>query len=80
MTKTRGNLRKVIFDSDTASDDAIALLYALDHFELLGVTIVAGNVKYENQVKNALYTLEQFAPDVPVYLGRDAQSWEGGGP
>jgi len=69
LTKTRGKLRKVIFDSDTASDDAIALLYALDHFEVLGVTIVAGNVKYENQVKNALYTLEQFAPDVPVYLG-----------
>jgi purine nucleosidase len=62
-------MRKVIFDSDTASDDTIAMLYALDHFDVLGVTIVAGNVRYENQVKNALYTLENFAPDVPVYLG-----------
>ena len=62
-------MRKAIFDSDTASDDMIAMLYALDHFEVLGITIVAGNVKYENEVRNALYTLELFGYDVPVYLG-----------
>jgi len=62
--------RKVIIDSDTASDDTIAILLASRYFELLGVTIVAGNVKYENQVKNALFTLEYIGrDDVPVYLG-----------
>ena len=62
-------MRKAIFDSDTASDDMIAMLYALDHFEVLGITIVAGNVRFEHEVRNALYTLELFGYDVPVYLG-----------
>ena len=62
-------MRKAIFDSDTASDDMIAMLYALDHFEVLGITIVAGNVRFEHEVRNALYTLELFGYDIPVYLG-----------
>ncbi|MBB5253434.1 nucleoside hydrolase [Sulfurisphaera ohwakuensis] len=63
-------MRKAIFDTDTASDDAIALMLALDYFEVLGVTIVAGNVKFENEVSNALFTLEYLnKPDIPVYLG-----------
>ncbi|QIW24911.1 nucleoside hydrolase [Sulfolobus sp. S-194] len=63
-------MRKAIFDTDTASDDAIALMLALDYFEVLGVTIVAGNVKFENEVSNALFTLEYLnKSDIPVYLG-----------
>lgn len=62
--------RKVIFDSDTASDDAIALMLALDFFDVVGVTIVAGNVKFENEVNNALFTLEYLGKeDIPVFLG-----------
>ncbi|TRM85925.1 nucleoside hydrolase, partial [Sulfolobus sp. C3] len=65
-------MRKVIIDSDTASDDTIAILLASRYFDLLGVTIVAGNVKFENQVKNALFTLEYIGrSDVPVYIGAD---------
>ncbi|BBL46783.1 nucleoside hydrolase [Metallosphaera sedula] len=64
--------RKVIVDSDTASDDTIAILLASRLFDLLGVTIVAGNVKYDHQVRNALFTLEYIGKeDVPVYLGQD---------
>jgi Inosine-uridine nucleoside N-ribohydrolase len=63
------NLRKVVFDSDTASDDAIAMILAHKKFDVVGVTIVAGNVRFENQVKNALFTLEYFGFDTPVYLG-----------
>ncbi|BCS92932.1 Pyrimidine-specific ribonucleoside hydrolase RihA [Metallosphaera sp. J1] len=64
--------RKVIVDSDTASDDTIAILLASRLFDLLGVTIVAGNVKYQDQVRNALFTLEYIGKkDVPVYLGQD---------
>jgi purine nucleosidase len=63
-------IRKAIIDSDTATDDTIAILIALKYFKLLGVTIVAGNVEFEDQVKNALYTLEYFGADnVNVYLG-----------
>ena len=62
--------RKVIFDTDTASDDTIALMLSLDFFDVVGVTIVAGNVKYEYEVENALFTLEYLGrEDVPVYLG-----------
>ncbi|WP_338603874.1 nucleoside hydrolase [Sulfolobus tengchongensis] len=62
--------RKVILDSDTASDDTIAILLASKYFELLGVTIVAGNVDYNQEVKNALFTLEYIGrQDVPVFLG-----------
>ncbi len=65
-------MRKVIIDSDTASDDTIAILLASRYFDLLGVTIVAGNVKFENQVRNALFTLEYIGrSDVPVYIGAD---------
>ncbi|MFP3065093.1 MAG: nucleoside hydrolase [Sulfolobus sp.] len=62
--------RKVIFDTDTASDDTIALMLSLEFFDVVGVTIVAGNVKYENEVNNALFTLEYLnREDVPVFLG-----------
>ncbi|AHC50574.1 nucleoside hydrolase [Sulfolobus acidocaldarius SUSAZ] len=62
--------RKVIFDSDTASDDIIALMLASDFFEVKGVTIVAGNVKFENEIRNALFTLEYSGlSDIPVFVG-----------
>ena len=63
-------MRKVVFDTDTASDDAIALMLALDFFEVVGVTVVAGNVSFEHEVNNALFTLEYLGrSEVPVYLG-----------
>ncbi|EZQ01714.1 MULTISPECIES: nucleoside hydrolase [Acidianus] len=61
--------RVAIIDSDTASDDTIAIILASRFFELKGITIVAGNVNYENQVRNALFTVEYFKLNVPVYLG-----------
>ncbi|MEM0175273.1 MAG: nucleoside hydrolase [Metallosphaera sp.] len=64
--------RKVLIDSDTASDDTIAIMLSSRLFELLGVTIVAGNVEFKDQVRNALFTLEYInREDVPVYLGFD---------
>lgn len=62
-------MRRVVFDSDTASDDSIAILYAHKKFRVEAVTIVSGNVSFEHQVRNALFTLEYFGFDTPVYLG-----------
>lgn len=62
-------MRRVVFDSDTASDDSIAILYAHKKFRVEAVTIVSGNVSFEHQVRNALFTLEYFGLDTPVYLG-----------
>ncbi|WP_018932979.1 nucleoside hydrolase [Gracilibacillus lacisalsi] len=64
-------MRRVIIDTDTAGDDTIALLTALHHFKVEGVTITGGNVDFDQEVENALYTIEVATPvyDVPVYKG-----------
>jgi purine nucleosidase len=62
---------RVVVDTDTASDDALALLVAAlsDRAELAAVTVVAGNAAFDRQVENALYTLELAGADVPVHPG-----------
>lgn len=61
--------RNVILDSDTASDDTIAILLASKLFNLVGVTIVSGNIDFDQEVKNALFTLEYFDINAPVFIG-----------
>lgn len=63
--------RKFIVDTDTASDDAAALMIAAlsENVDLLGVTVVAGNVGLEQATKNALMTLEVCGCDAPVFAG-----------
>jgi inosine-uridine nucleoside N-ribohydrolase len=48
-----------------------SLLIALRHpnAALEAITICNGNVEFDQQVENALYTLEQVDSDVPVYPG-----------
>jgi purine nucleosidase len=62
---------RLIVDTDTAGDDVTSLLIALRHpnAQLEAVTICNGNVAFDQQVENALYTLEQVGSDVPVYPG-----------
>ena len=64
-------MRRFIVDTDTASDDAAALMIAAlsEEIDLLGVTIVAGNVGLKQATDNALMTLEVSGSDAPVYLG-----------
>ena len=66
-------MRKFIIDTDTASDDAVALVMALRHpqIDVRAITVVAGNVPLEQAVQNALYTVELCAADAPVYVGCD---------
>lgn len=65
--------KKLIIDTDTAADDSFALLVGLLHpsADLQAVTIVAGNVDFDQQVKNALITLDQAGRggEVPVFPG-----------
>jgi len=56
-------MRKVIIDTDTAGDDTIALLTALHHFTVEGVTIAGGNVTFDQEVENALYTVQLTSPE-----------------
>lgn len=65
--------RVMLIDSDTASDDAVAILMAARNLEieLVGVTIVSGNVSAEQGIKNALYTLELCGSNCPVFKGAE---------
>lgn len=64
-------MRHFIIDTDTASDDAVALVMALKHPDVRveAITVVAGNVPLEIGVQNALYTVERSGAQVPVYAG-----------
>jgi purine nucleosidase len=63
--------RHFLIDTDTASDDAVALVLALQHpgVQIEAITVVAGNVPVDHGVQNALYTVELCGKDVPVYRG-----------
>ncbi|MBM6828401.1 nucleoside hydrolase [Anaerotignum lactatifermentans] len=66
------NARKVIIDCDPGIDDVLALLLALRSPELdvLGITVVCGNVPTAQGGENALKALEFLERlDIPVYLG-----------
>jgi purine nucleosidase len=60
-----------IIDTDTASDDAVALMMALraPNVEVVAITTVAGNVNLEQATRNALTVVEHCGADVPVYAG-----------
>ena len=63
--------RQVLIDTDTASDDAVALIMALrsKEIEVVAITTVAGNVTVQQATQNALFTVELCNADVPVYRG-----------
>ena len=67
-------MRPFLIDTDTASDDAVALLMALRHpgVRVEAITVVAGNVPLEQAVQNALYTLELCGAATPVHAGAAA--------
>lgn len=66
-------MQSFIIDTDTASDDAVALIMALrwPDADVKAITVVAGNVDLEQATRNALYTVELCGKDVPVYAGAD---------
>ena len=61
----------MIIDTDTASDDAVALVMALrsPEVEVHAITVVAGNVSLEQGSRNARFTVELCGSSVPVYEG-----------
>jgi purine nucleosidase len=67
-------MRAFLIDTDTASDDAVAILMALaaPDVRVLALTTVAGNVGIEQATRNALYTAEIAGSDVPVFPGAAA--------
>ena len=64
-------MRRFLIDTDTASDDAVAILMALRDPEVQvdALTIVSGNVATGIGAKNAGYTAELCGKSVPVFVG-----------
>lgn len=65
--------RVFLIDTDTASDDAVALIMALRALDVrvAAITVVAGNVDVQQATRNALYTAELCGVKVPVYSGAE---------
>ena len=63
----------MIIDTDTASDDAVALAMALRYpgNEVVAVTAVAGNCGVGQAARNALYTAQLCGSEVPVFAGAE---------
>ncbi|SFS55789.1 nucleoside hydrolase [Saccharopolyspora flava] len=63
----------MVIDTDTAQDDCIALLVGLldPRADLRAITMVAGNVGFDQQIRNAFLTLNAAGHlgSVPVHLG-----------
>jgi len=66
--------RHFLVDTDTASDDAIALVMAMGRpdVNIEAITVVAGNVPVDQGVNNALYTVELCQKSIPVHRGMPA--------
>lgn len=70
-SKCADSVRKVIIDTDVGSDDAAALVLAASDggLDILGVTVLYGNVPLDRAAANALMTLEVCGCHAPVYIG-----------
>ena len=64
--------RRVVIDCDPGVDDAVALIMAMKHLEVLGICAVGGNTGLSNTLRNALFITELAErSDIPVYAGYD---------
>ena len=61
--------QKILIDCDPGHDDAVAILFAAKHMDLVGVTTVHGNNTLENTTRNGLAVLELGGIDVPLAAG-----------
>ena len=73
MLCLRGVKPSFLIDTDTASDDAVALIMALrtPNVHVCAITVVAGNVGVQQAARNALYTAELCGSKAPVYVGAE---------
>lgn len=62
---------RIILDCDPGHDDAMAILLAGRHTELLGITTVSGNAPLPATTRNALLCAQLLELDVDVHAGAD---------
>lgn len=63
--------RKIFIDTDVGTDDAVAIVMALESpdVEIVGISCVGGNTAVEQVVQNVLYLCDRMNKSVPVYIG-----------
>ncbi len=59
----------IILDCDPGHDDAIAMVVAARHTDLLGITTVAGNAPLSATTRNAIIVRDLLGIEVPVHAG-----------
>ena len=69
MTSSTSTLLPIILDCDPGHDDAIAMVVAARHTNLLGITTVGGNAPLESTTQNAIVVRDLLGIDVPVHAG-----------
>ena len=60
---------QMIVDCDPGHDDAMALVVATRHADVLGVTTVAGNAPLQSTTRNARIVLDLIGSNIPVHSG-----------
>jgi len=70
---TATTARPFFIDSDTASDDAVALMLAFAEpgIDIVGISTVAGNVPLDSATQTALYVRELCRSKTPIHAGAD---------
>jgi purine nucleosidase len=63
---------RLLIDTDPGIDDALAILMAHEHAEIVALTIAGGNVGLAHTTRNALKLLDAIDADVPVFPGSAA--------
>lgn len=59
----------IILDCDPGHDDALAIVFAARHTNIVGITTVSGNAPIESTTHNALVMKDLLGLDVPVHKG-----------
>ena len=62
---------KIILDCDPGHDDAVAILLAAHHCDVLAITTVSGNAPLALTTENALLMCQLAGLDIPVHAGAD---------
>lgn len=61
----------IILDCDPGHDDAMAIVVAARHTELIGITTVSGNAPLAATTRNAIIMRDLLALECPVHAGAD---------
>ena len=62
-------MKKIVIDCDPGHDDAIAIVLAHRHADVLGITTVSGNAPLPATTANALLVTALLGVDTPVHVG-----------